>query len=161
MSGAGIVVALRGKEYRISPLRSIDFGEMEQYMLTHRVTPLDIVLDRASKIPKENLDKLLEIAYQDSKPMSKATPQELEDWIRTPIGQVYYVWLHIRRLQPDVSLENVRSLIALLDSEEIADLRNKLDRVSGFDQLRNSTGQAQEARTDGTGVSPGVASTAI
>lgn len=124
-TAAPTVVELGGKKYKLKPLRDRDLGEFEQW-----------VQDRYLQTVKRNLadldgadrDRLLDRAFDRAATITASSPEALK--LMTSVeGATKLLWFGLRQEQPNITEEEVSSLIAEPGAFDAA--TEALDRVNG------------------------------
>ena len=145
LTAAEATLTIAGRDYRMSPLRLRDWGEIERRILDTRPDPLDLVLSKLDGLPLEQQRELLSLAYDDARQGRRLTANELRQWLATPEGQVVQFWLSLRQHQPALTLEDAERLLLLAGSETLAE--QQATNLAELDALSvgNACGQTHPA----------------
>lgn len=106
-------IVLGGKTYQMEFLRVKDWGVIETEVARRRPDPLDIVLAMSSKCNAKHVERLVDTAYRDRFQASRATLEEVYDFLGTAAGMSWQVWLMARRENPDEIPEILTAIEAL------------------------------------------------
>jgi len=146
MAGVPIQVTLAGKEYTLSPIQLEDLAFLEKWLETRPVARLMEMLGSHGKdLPQETKDKLLadEIARS-----ARVCILEGNSWesIRSIEGTQMFLWLSLRRKHPEVTREQVLTMISALN---LAEIQMKLDEASGLlDKEEGASGKSKGRTRD-------------
>ena len=141
--GAG-TIELDGKKYILEPIGIKDFATIEQYFLSTKPDPLAAIVERKNVLPKEDYDRLLDKAYVDATKANKATQKEIQEWIDSPEGICYTLWISLQKRYPDMTHELIEQLVDKMGEDTLKELMNERDKASGLDQRGNSTGRTSD-----------------
>jgi hypothetical protein len=139
-AGSPTTVKLEGKTYIMEPLTLRDFGIIENEYLKRRPNPLKAVAEVKDILAEEDYEKLLTQAYRDATNVSKASPQEISEWLDTRDGVVFSIWLSLRKNHPELTKEMAEAAIQQMGEEQLKNIAESRDVASGVDELGNSTG---------------------
>jgi len=131
LAATDVAVMIGGESYRLARLRLIDYAEIERHLLASRPDPLALVLATLTGLEEGLQRHLLERAYDDARRGPRVAHADLLDWCDTHAGQVFRVWLSLRRNEPSFTLAETERLLARATPEEEAQLRRALDEVAG------------------------------
>jgi hypothetical protein len=124
VTAAPVEIRLAGSAYLLSPLTDLDFGEFENWMQS-RV--LEIASSRSAGLPPGDREIILREAMKEAARLTMGAPDALPLMV-SPEGSTRLVWMGIRRNRPEITLENVRKLLA--DPQTLADAVEALERLN-------------------------------
>lgn len=124
VTAAPAEIKLAGTVYLISPLADADFGEFENWMQS-RV--LEIASKRSAGLPADDREIILREALKQAAKLTMGAPDALPLMV-SPEGSTRLVWMGIRKTRPEITLEDVRKLMA--DPQTLADAVDALERVN-------------------------------
>jgi hypothetical protein len=136
-SGAGKTITIGGKDFFLEPLTLRDFGVVEQHLLSKRPNPLKIVGEAAKDMPPEIAEQMFKAAYEDAKKGANVTTAEVTHFLDSFDGMSYTMYLMLRKKQPDLTQDDVYELLSQCTPEDIAQLQDDRDLVSGIDEAGN------------------------
>ncbi|MBX3415450.1 MAG: hypothetical protein KF708_22390 [Pirellulales bacterium] len=126
-----ISVPIGGQGYRLSPLRLVDFAAIERHLLNRLPDPLGVVLARLREFDEPQQRHLLELAYDDVCRGPRVSHADLWNWCETHEGQIFRLWLSLRRESPALTLADVEQLLAQATPGEEAAFREALNLLAG------------------------------
>lgn len=156
--GAGVPLQLGDKTYLLGRVDARTIGELEQFMLSKRTSPVDVALKRISTLEaagvavspdskKMLLDNALE---KEASGLNFITRDEFESWLDTREGITYSIWLLIRQNHPDVSLKEINEQTVKASQDQLAAIIAAREQVAGTDNLGNETGLTTTEATEKT-----------
>src|SRR5687767_10049366 len=113
-----VSIELDGKVWLLSPLGLRDFATIEQEYLRQKPNPLMAVAEAKAFLDEEDYNRLLDKAYKDATSASKATNQEVSEWIDTRAGAAYSVWIALLKRYPEVEYEFVERFIEAIGEQQ-------------------------------------------
>lgn len=125
IAGNGAQITLDGKEYTISPLTINDIGEIEIFAKAERIKALLLVN------PGLSLKEQIELIK------TPLTPEEIEGVTSSIHGAVYTIWLSLKHIHTDITLDEVKTII------NKDNLRDILSLVDSFTTSKNERAQTQ------------------
>lgn len=145
-AGGGVPIFFDGQTILLQPLTLKDFAAVEQYLLSKRQNPLDMVKSKLAGLDIETQKYLLELAYEDAKRQTTISASEAGEFIDSVDGLAFTLWLVLERShQGRWTLERVNEIVKSMTPTEIQEMLRLRDQASGLDDLGNSTGQTSEA----------------
>lgn len=141
VSGAGSSVTIDGKVYRLQAIGVGAFGDAEEYVVENRGNPIKRVAihlqDCGDLLDKQQQQALLEHAVSEvAKQSEQPTDEEVAAFLNTYSGKAFFLWMAIRDRHPEVkSVAATRELMAKMKPEDLAELSEKLTRISGLEAL--------------------------
>jgi hypothetical protein len=147
MAGAPVTIEVDGETWEMGSMVLEDFGEVENELLAMRKSPLEAVREEIEKLKNpEHQEMLLKIAYADMKKGYKGvSPREISDYIDTPAGAAFTLWLCLKKKRPDVTREKAQEIFTALGNKALEEIKRKRDLAAGMGEQGNSTGQSPPA----------------
>lgn len=156
---AFVPFTVRGKPYLMRPLTLSDYAELESRAEAARPNPVTIAAAASAALPDAAAERLLRIAFEESRRPVKRSAQErvawLEEWAEsTTEGKAILFWLLLRRNHPEIAgpaqaLALMDELIAEQGPQALTRLLAQFNQASGEASLGNSSG-----RTPGPATNP-------
>jgi len=117
IAGTGLTVTLRGKAYKVSPVRFGDIAEFESYIRSRRLKEL---LDAAGSLePAEKQEYIKTLLSAD------ISAEELDAESRKIGGVRFLAFLALKRCNPEIQkLEQIDDIIGLDNFEEVGAILN-------------------------------------
>jgi hypothetical protein len=128
--GADATIVLAGATYRLADIRIRHYGEIEKRILASRPNPLEAVKPQLAGLPEHLQKHLLSQAYDDLMRGPQASQDEMSQWLSTPEGTCFLLWLLLREHQPDISLEWCESVLDD-DPAALEQVHARLDEAFG------------------------------
>lgn len=150
MTGAGIPRTIGGKEWRLMPLRLVDWAEAANILNGRRKSPLEIVTPHLSKLDKESKQHLLELAFREERDGDLLNQYDVRRWFLTEEGGVWRFWAQIRQQHPEVTLGMAEQLVRIAGTE----LEATMQKLEGHPE-GNSSGPTQTSQASQPSVSLG------
>lgn len=125
ITGSGIPIIIKGKEYKLGIFNIRDLAEFRQYIKGQRIKVVQkVIADNAERIVLIN--DILESNVDETKELS------------TMDGVVFMLWKSLQKYQPELSLKDTDELI---DLDNIAEVSNVLMKIGG--QVKNPLERAK------------------
>lgn len=131
LAGGDGAVTIGGTQYRLAPLRLVDYATIERHLLANRRDPLALVLANLAGLEEPLQRRLLELAYDDARRGARISHAELLEWLDTHAGKIYQLWLALRRAKPELTLTDVERMLGEASAAEEAELRPALEAAAG------------------------------
>lgn len=154
MAGSPTPVTIDGKTYLLGPLTAEDAGTIEQEILSERRKPADVLETLLPKLEPTQQRLLLEIAWTDEVRGPRVKHRDVLDWLSTKRGEIFRVWLLLRRNHPEITRDEAGRLY-----EHALDELGAVARSSG-QELGNSSAPAPAGANQPI-ASPGDLSSAV
>jgi len=120
ITGSGIPIIIKGKEYKLGIFNLRDLADFRQYIRGQRIKIIqDVVTDKAERI--ESILTIMDGDINERKELS------------TMDGVCFMLWKSLQKYQPEITLQDVDELIDLDNYDEIF---NTLMKIGG--QVKNS-----------------------
>jgi len=113
-------IRLNGQTYTLTPLQVSDYGLIAKHIKSERGDPIEIARRLAESATPEERKMLFDKAFETAYRARHVTAEELDEWINTPAGFAYCLWLMLRPKHPDVGLEQAAELLVALGEQEMA-----------------------------------------
>lgn len=168
-TAAGVPVEFDGQTLLLDPLRLQDIGTIEQHLLKGRPNLLTqaaqagreinrLAREEIEEIPADDpkreekareikeearaqIDSMQAKAVAEARKVNKATPEELGNFLDSPEGLGFCLWLVFNRRYPGkFTLERINEIVTDIGDEALANLMQARDQAAGVDHLGNSTG---------------------
>jgi hypothetical protein len=162
VAGAGMRVALDGRDYRLGPLSLGALAELERHVVSLRGDTMAVLAEAIDRFRPEQQQFLMsEALKQLGRQRRYASQAEVDSFLNTCDGMAFCFWLAIRPQHPEIDTpEKAGTLLAGLSPAAIVELQQKLIEASGLAALgtlgKNPSGPAPRTRPTR---SPGHAST--
>jgi hypothetical protein len=144
-----MLVELQGKKYRISPLTLDCIGEIEQYILANRESPLRVAKKHLEGLSPDAQKHLLSLAWDAEQQVPNyVTHAQFEWFLDSRLGTAYSFWLMLRVDQPNITFDEVEKIVHSLTEDELKQIHEWRDQLSGMDHLGNETGSDSEPTTN-------------
>jgi hypothetical protein len=130
MTQRGLDVEIGGKTYTLLPLGPEEHELLEKRILQQRITPLDKVLKYADKLSPEQMEKLLQHAFDVTPDFEDFVSEaQITQFADSRKGAAYVSWLQLRRAHPDVKEDEVVELIRKMNDEQFEGFLKKRDEA--------------------------------
>jgi hypothetical protein len=168
-AGAPVPIKLAGQTYLCRGLGLEDWGVVEQTLLAERdpspVASLGRHEEELAQYPAMRaamMDRLW-AELRKKEDVNRVTDAEVNSFLQTFDGRCLVTWLGLRHDYPQMSMEKVKSLMALELQQNgqaaLEDIARRQEQAGGTDALGNSTGRppaseggtaTREERVEGT-----------
>lgn len=126
ITGSGIPITIKGKEYKLGTYGVKDLADFRQYIKGQRVKILqEVIIDSAERI--ELINKVMEGNVDEMKELSNM------DGVR------FMLWRSLRKYQPKMTLEDADKLI---DINNMVEMSNIIKNMGG--QVKNPLKRAKK-----------------
>lgn len=134
-TGAPLTITLQGTEYKLRPLKDVDFGEIERELQRRAYRAAQVMATEC----KDDAEKqeLMRIAFQQASTLSMGTVEAMR-YLTSLDGLVHMVYLSMRTDQPKMAREQVKLMLS--DPEAIEEL------AAAMEQLNPDTSPKGQAR---------------
>ncbi len=145
-AGGGVPIEFDGVMVVLPPMTLRDLATIEQYMLSQRPNPLEVVKEHLDGMDSEAKKQLLEMAYRDLKNSTTINPEDMMVFLCRLEGIVMCYWLCLEKSYPGRwTHDRVREIFMDMTDEQLGYYMRVRDQASGMDDLGNSTGQDTDA----------------
>jgi hypothetical protein len=131
LAASDVAVTIGGSEYRLAPLRLVDYAALERHLLERRPDPLALVLANLAGLDEPLQRHLLELAYDDARRGPRVSHADLLEWLETHAARIHRLWLSLRRHEPRLTLADVERLLEQATPAEEENLRKALETAAG------------------------------
>lgn len=144
LAASPIALTLRGTTYLLRPLHAKNYGAIEARIREQRIDPLDLAAEKIKKhdLPEPLAKELLAKAWDESMAGAKVTPADIGSFLVSIDGICFVFWLAARESTPGLTLDAVGELLTSLSQAEMNQVKDAMDRASGFDP--NADGRSPE-----------------
>jgi len=152
-AGSPVPVRFRGEMILIPPFTYKDIGTVENYILSKRRNPLDVMREMlADKTLSEAMqEKVVAEAYKDAKAAATVTAEEYGRFAGSRAGVTFILWMLINKQYPGrFTLDQVETILDEMQPEDAAALKRATEMASGTDELGNSTGRTSPTSSEGS-----------
>lgn len=127
-TAAPSTVTLNGKEYKISPLKDVDWGELENWVKDSLIA----FAERSTKnLPETQQMELIKHAYDKAAFLTVDSPEVIRR-LASIDGVCMLILLSLRPHYPEMTLESVKELLASSN----ADVGNVVDRFNAINSIK-------------------------
>jgi len=106
ITGSGIPITIKGKEYKLGIFNMRDLADFRQYIKGQRIKIIqDVVADKAERI--ESINTIMDSNINEKKELS------------TMDGVCFMLWKSLQKYQPEITLQDTDELIDLDNYDEI------------------------------------------
>jgi len=134
VTGKGIKIEIRGKEYELSVLTIDDLAEFESYIKSQRL--------RSFLEATEGLDEKIRIEGISKITSMHLTPEEMTEEMRSISGTRFFLWCSLRKKNPDIKLEEMGKLVDLDNLGEITTIINSIGGKAVKNRQRGKAGKS-------------------
>jgi hypothetical protein len=149
---APLPIRIGGQLRLLSPLRLVDYGTIENYLLAQRPSPLMAVRKSLLGIPVEVVGSLVEAAVEEERRLPNyIDPDSMQRYLETRTGSALALWLMLSRHQP-AKFDEADEYVHALPDDEFERLLvtqatiNGLTEASERDWLRTTAVDDDEAQ---------------
>lgn len=131
-TAVGSRITLGGKEYTLAQLTLADLAELEQWVFSKLPDPIQVARELAEGLPTDLAKEILLAAYEDVKAGARklGTPEAI-GLLRTQSGMVQMLYLHGRKNQPWMTIEDWEAVLLAAVEEDMATLGERLTEQGG------------------------------
>ena len=128
----GFPLRLGSKTYYMTPPDQDGMRQLENWILEHRQSPLDIAKTKLDGLTPEQQNALLaEALRMEATLPNSITEDEYAAMLDTREGAAMTFWLMLRKNHPEVQLEDVESIVEQATAEEFDRMLQDRDKVIG------------------------------
>jgi hypothetical protein len=157
-TAAPVPINLAGRQYMLAPLRDVDYGTFQAF-IQDRI--IEIAARQIGKLPPAAADALLDKAMKLAARVTASSPEAFAA-MNTVDGAAMLTWLGLRGNHPDMTFEQVRTL--LLDPKTMEEAMRKVDQLNAMHGAGEADPKKREgatgAETAGTSTAPSATDTA-
>lgn len=135
--GAPTPVMWQGEMRIVSPLRLVDIGTIEHYILNQRRrrSPVTIARRKMDEFEPRVAAEMLKIAEEEDRRIPNyVSPGEMQVFLESRDGASLTWWLMLRQHLPAESFEDVSQHMRGLNVDDFEDLLGTISLVSGFSE---------------------------
>ena len=126
ITGSGISVTIKGKEYKLGIFSMRDLADFRQYIKGQRIRIIqESITDDVEKI--EIINNILDSNVNETKEL------------QTMDGVCFMLWRSLQKYQPELTLQDVDNMI---DLDNISEISNVLMNIGG--KVKNSPKRAKK-----------------
>lgn len=119
-------IKLKGKEYRITPLRDRDFGEFETWVQDRAIA---IAIRNSKELDEADRQSLIQHAYDKAANITISSPESTR-FMASIEGASKLLWLSLHHEHPDLTEDEVLTLLCDPDTLEVA--MSEVERTNKF-----------------------------
>ena len=124
--------AIDGKQYWFEPLTLRDWGLIEQRITQRRPHPLEEAKTQLDGMAEADKRTLLEEALRRATAVSRASSDEVTQYLSTCEGAAFMFWLSIRKRHPEITEERATELLNRFGAENLRGLQSRIDGCAGI-----------------------------
>lgn len=126
ITGSGMPVTIKGKEYKLGIFNMRDLADFRQYIKGQRIKMIqEVIVDSAERI--ELVNKIIEGNVNETKELS------------TTDGVCFMLWKSLQKYQPEITLKDADELI---DLDNVNEISNVIMKIGG--QVKNPPERAKK-----------------
>lgn len=133
--------------YKLRPLKVGVYAEMEAYVLSQRIDPLQAASEAISKIPPQYHQAIWDAAMKAVMASRTVSAQEMAAFGNSPRGIAWMLWKLMEQDHPEInSVETAIELMERIGPERAQEIQRKIQIASGESDAEKSFGQAEETK---------------
>lgn len=135
--GAPTPVLWRGVMRIVSPLRLVDIGTIEHFILNERRrhSPLTIARRKADEFEPAVAAEMLQIATEEERRVPNyVAPDEMQRFLETRAGAALTWWLMLRQHSSHMTFDDIERRMRQLGGDDFEDVLGTISLVSGFSE---------------------------
>lgn len=150
VAAADGILTIDGKDYRPSIPTAADFGELERHVVGLRGNPLKELASCLDDFPAASRQMALKVACDSIAGRSpRATFEEMEEFMGSPAGIVFMLYVMLRRNHPEISSQGAANdLLGKLNAAEVAGVGEVMQVLAKVETaVKNSPSTEQVTET--------------
>lgn len=117
-----------GKTYQLSQLPTTDYDLIQQRILSKRRDPTEVARALAVGMSEEERKELFARAYDDALRARQVTAAELDEYLVTVEGAVFFFWLSLRKQHPEITEAEAGTLLQAKGKEILDEIIQRLQQ---------------------------------
>jgi hypothetical protein len=148
MTGSPTPIRIAGQEYLLGPWTAEDDGLLEAKIVSERRRSSEVLEELLPKLDKDQQRMLLAEAWADEVRGARVKWAERLEWLRTPRGRIFRLWLLFRRNHPELNQVDVARLLAA-SGREVEAAADESGRPLGNSSPPGKPGESGQSSSPG------------
>lgn len=137
-------LAVGDQVYKLRPLKVGIYAEMESYVLSQRIDPLQAAGESIAKIPAQYHQAVWDAAMKAAMSSRVVSAEEMSAFGNSPRGIAWMLWKLLEQDHPEFnSVERAIELMERIGPERAQEIQMKVNIASGEADAGKSSGQTE------------------